>query len=73
MNASLYAYCPRYLESGKSVLDGHVEIIEMYDTGILDLEDASDLPWFILLIRLVFGAAYLVIWVDWVIKGMIDK
>ena len=50
-----------------------MEIIEMYDTGILDLEDASDLPWFILLIGLVFGAAYLVIWVDWVIKGMIDK
>lgn len=43
MNASLYAYCPRYLESGKSVLDGYVEIIEMYDTGILDLDHKNDL------------------------------
>lgn len=43
MNASLYAYCPQYLESGKLVLDGHVEIIEMYETGILDLDHKNDL------------------------------
>lgn len=43
MNSSLYAYCPRYLDSDRSVLDGHVEIIEMYDTGILDLDHENDL------------------------------
>ncbi len=43
MNASLYAYRPEYLKSGGQVLDGHVEIIEMYDTGILDLDHENDL------------------------------
>ena len=43
MNASLYAYSPQHLMSGRQVLDGHVEIIEMYDTGILDLDHENDL------------------------------
>lgn len=42
MNASLYAYSPDYLRSGKGVLEGYVEIIEMYDTGILDLDHEND-------------------------------
>ena len=42
MNASLYAYDPVYLESGKGVLDGYCECIEMYDTGILDLDHEND-------------------------------
>ena len=42
MNASLYAYNPKYLRSGKGVLDGYVECIEMYDTGILDLDHEND-------------------------------
>lgn len=42
MNASLYAYSPDYLRSGKGVLDGYVECIEMNDTGILDLDHEDD-------------------------------
>lgn len=42
MNASLYAYAPAYLMTGKGVLDGYCECIEMYDTGILDLEHEND-------------------------------
>lgn len=42
MNASLYAYSPDYLMSGKGVLDGYCEVIEMYDTGILDLDHEND-------------------------------
>lgn len=42
MNASLYAYSPDYLRSGKGVLDGYCEMIEMYDTGILDLDHEND-------------------------------
>lgn len=42
MNASLYAYLPDYLKSGKGVLDGYCEVIEMYDTGILDLDHEND-------------------------------
>jgi len=30
------------LRSGKGALDGYVECIEMYDTGILDLDHMND-------------------------------
>lgn len=42
MNASLYAYNPEYLLTGKGVLDGYCECIKMKDTGILDLDHEND-------------------------------
>lgn len=42
LNASIYAYNPGYLSSGKGVLDGYCEIVEMYDTGVLDLDHEND-------------------------------
>lgn len=42
MNASLYAYSPKHLKEGKGVLEGYNEMIEMYDTGILDLDHEND-------------------------------
>lgn len=42
MNASLYAYTPEHLRSGKGVLEGYCEMIEMYDTGVLDLDHEND-------------------------------
>lgn len=42
MNASIYAYNPEFLKTGKSVLDGYCECIYMYDTGILDLDHEND-------------------------------
>lgn len=42
MNASLYAYSPLFLATGKGVLDGYCECIEMYDTGVLDLDHEND-------------------------------
>ena len=42
MNASIYAYKPDYLKSGRGVLDGYCEIVQMYDTGILDLDHEND-------------------------------
>ena len=42
MNASIYAYRPDFLQSGKGVLDGYCEIVEMYDTGLLDLDHEND-------------------------------
>ena len=41
MNASIYAYSPAYLSTGK-VLGGYCECVEMYDTGILDLDHEND-------------------------------
>ena len=42
MNASIYAYNPKFLSCGKGVLDGYCEIVEMYDTGVLDLDHEYD-------------------------------
>lgn len=42
MNASIYAYNPEFLSQGKGVLDGYCEVVEMYDTGILDLDHEND-------------------------------
>lgn len=42
MNASLYAYNPSFLKSGKQIFDGYCEIIQMRDTAILDLDHESD-------------------------------
>ncbi|WP_407399335.1 cytidylyltransferase domain-containing protein [Anaerovibrio sp.] len=42
MNASLYAYSPEFLKSGKGVLDGYCEAIEMFDTAVLDLDHEND-------------------------------
>ena len=42
MNASLYAYRAEHLKAGKGVLEGYNEMIEMYDTGVLDLDHEND-------------------------------
>lgn len=42
MNASIYAYRPTFLSEDKGVLDGYCEIVEMYDTGVLDLDHEND-------------------------------
>lgn len=42
MNASIYAYNPEFLSSGKGVLDGYCEVIEMFDTAVLDLDHEND-------------------------------
>lgn len=42
MNASMYAYDPKFLVTDKGVLDGYCEIIKMRDTGVLDLDHESD-------------------------------
>lgn len=42
MNASLYAYSPEFLESGKGIFEGKCDIIKMLDTAVLDLDYEND-------------------------------
>lgn len=42
MNASMYAYSPSFLESGKGIFDGKCEVIKMMDTAVLDIDDEND-------------------------------
>jgi CMP-N,N'-diacetyllegionaminic acid synthase len=43
MNASLYAYSPEFLESGKGIFEGKCDVIKMLDTAVLDLDHENDL------------------------------
>ena len=54
MNASIYAYNPAFLRYGKAVLDGYCEIVEMYDTGILDLDHENDFELMEVIARYLF-------------------
>lgn len=56
LNASIYAYNPSFLTSGKGVLDGYCEIVEMYDTGILDLDHENDYELMEVIAQYLFGA-----------------
>lgn len=42
MNASLYAYSPEFLESGKGLFEGKCDVIKMLDTAVLDLDNEND-------------------------------
>lgn len=42
MNASLYAYLPEFLISGKGIYDAKCDIIKMIDTAVLDIDSEED-------------------------------
>lgn len=42
MNASLYAYSPEFLESGKGIFEGKCDVVKMLDTAVLDLDHEND-------------------------------
>lgn len=42
MNASLYAYSPEFLQSGRNIFDAKCDIIKMMDTAVLDLDHEID-------------------------------
>lgn len=42
MNASMYAYSPSFLLSGKGIFEGSCDIIKMMDTAVLDIDHEND-------------------------------
>lgn len=42
MNASLYAYSPSHLLSGKGIFEGKCDVTLMFDTAVLDLDHPQD-------------------------------
>ncbi len=42
MNASIYAYTPEFLRSGKQIFEGTCDIVFMEDTAVLDLDNPDD-------------------------------
>ena len=54
MNASLYAYSPKFLLTNKNILDGNSEVIIMMDTAVLDLDKYIDKIYMELLSKYLF-------------------
>jgi CMP-N,N'-diacetyllegionaminic acid synthase len=42
MNASMYAYTPEFLESGKGIFQGKCDVTNMMDTAVLDIDHEND-------------------------------
>ena len=42
MNASMYAYSPEFLNSGKGIFEGKCDVIKMMDTAVLDIDHEID-------------------------------
>jgi len=42
MNASMYAYSPEFLKSGRGIFEGKCDVIKMMDTAVLDIDHESD-------------------------------
>lgn len=42
MNASMYAYEPEFLDSGKGIFEGKCDVIKMIDTAVLDIDHEND-------------------------------
>lgn len=42
MNASMYAYSPEFLASGKGIFEGKCDVIKMMDTAVLDIDHEND-------------------------------
>ena len=55
MNASLYAFAPRFLKSGKNLFEGNCDIIKMLDTAVLDLDHEHDFELMQVIADFLFG------------------
>lgn len=56
MNASLYAYKPSFIKDGGNFNNGNCEIIEMEDTGVLDLDNISDFTYMQIIAGYLFNS-----------------
>ncbi len=54
MNASLYAYSPAFLTSGKNIFDEKCDVIKMLDTAVLDIDHECDFELMQVIARYLF-------------------
>ncbi|SMC39456.1 cytidylyltransferase domain-containing protein [Sporomusa malonica] len=69
MNASLYAYSPAFLESGKGIFEGICDVITMLDTAVLDLDNENDFE----LMQVIAGYLFEKYPVFWEVRDNIIK
>lgn len=54
MNASLYAYSPSFLKTGKGLFEGKCDAINMLDTAVLDIDHENDFEFMQVIARYLF-------------------
>lgn len=59
MNASMYAYSPEFLKSGRGIFEGTCEVIKMMDTAVLDIDHESDFELMEVIARHMYNKNYL--------------
>jgi len=55
MNASMYAYSPEFLTSGKGIFEGKCDVIKMMDTAVLDIDHGNDFELMEVIARYLFN------------------
>jgi CMP-N,N'-diacetyllegionaminic acid synthase len=55
MNASMYAYSPEFLTSGKGIFEGKCDVIKMMDTAVLDIDHENDFELMEVIARYLFN------------------
>lgn len=54
MNASMYAYSPEFLTSGRGIFEGKCDVIKMMDTAVLDIDHENDFELMEIIARYLF-------------------
>lgn len=55
MNASMYAYSPMFLNSGKGIFEGKCDVIKMMDTAVLDIDNENDFDFMEIIAEYLFA------------------
>lgn len=55
MNASMYAYDPEFLISGKEIFEGKCDVIKTMDTAVLDIDHENDFELMVIVAEYLFG------------------
>lgn len=73
MNASMYAYSPEFLESGKGIFEGRCDVIKMMDTAVLDIDHENDFELMEVIARYLFNKNQSMSMIEENIKAIVEE
>lgn len=73
MNASMYAYSPEFLESGKGIFEGKCDVIKMMDTAVLDIDHENDFELMEIIARCLFNKNQSISMIEENIKAIVEE
>lgn len=73
MNASMYAYSPKFLESGIGIFEGKCDAIKMMDTAVLDIDHENDFELMEVIARYLFNKNQSISMIEENIKAIVEE